>query len=364
MLTQWIEIFKGGKQTDSAGQDHDGDALIDSAVSQFNALEHEPPAVIGHPKENAPAYAWVEGLKKEDRPGGAVLLAKFKDVVPEFEDMLQRKMFKKRSAAFYPDGKLRHVGFLGAMPPAVKGLKDMGFAAGEAAEFIEDIPQNNVQPPNMKERLMELKEFFEAMKFWKESTMPMTTPEPKIDPPKPAEPQPAPAPTFSEADLEKAKAEAVAAAVEAERQKMQAEFAEKEAAATRGAAKVAVATFCDGLKEKGQLLPAWEKMGIRAFMESLIPVEGEFQFSEGDKQTAVQWFKDFLNELPKTVPMGEFADRASDPPSGSARPALEFEAVIKAKMDKDPAKSWSQAFTEAQIENPGLVKEYMQTIGS
>jgi DNA-binding protein YbaB len=53
---------------------------------------------------------------------------------------------------------------------------------------------------------------------------------------------------FSEGDLEKAKAEAVTAAVEAERQKMQAEFAEKEAAATRGAAKVAVATFCDGLK--------------------------------------------------------------------------------------------------------------------
>jgi hypothetical protein len=105
-------------------------------------------------------------------------------------------------------------------------------------------------------------------------------------------------------------------------------------------------------------------MGIRAFMESLIPVEGEFQFAEGDKQTAVQWFKDFLNELPKTVPMGEFAARSSAPPSGNARPALEFEAAIKAKMDKDPAKSWSQAFAEAQIENPGLVKEYMQTIGS
>jgi hypothetical protein len=62
---QYIEIFKGGKQTDSSGTEHDGDSLIDKALSLFNASEHEPPAVIGHPEENAPAFAWVEDLKEE-----------------------------------------------------------------------------------------------------------------------------------------------------------------------------------------------------------------------------------------------------------------------------------------------------------
>ncbi|MCK4529320.1 hypothetical protein KAW18_18305, partial [candidate division WOR-3 bacterium] len=51
----WIEIFKGGKQIDSNGVEHDGDALIDKAIAVFNPGIHEPPAVAGHPKDNAPA---------------------------------------------------------------------------------------------------------------------------------------------------------------------------------------------------------------------------------------------------------------------------------------------------------------------
>jgi len=138
----WVPIFRGGRQIDSAGRVHDGAALIDSAVAKFNAAEHEPPAVIGHPKDNAPAWGWVEGLKKE----GNLLLAKFRQVQPEFADMVRKGLFKKRSAAFYPDGRLRHVGFLGAMPPAVKGLPDIGaFDEGESVtfEFAEESAERN-----------------------------------------------------------------------------------------------------------------------------------------------------------------------------------------------------------------------------
>jgi hypothetical protein len=127
----WIPIFQGGKQIDSAGKEHDGNALIDKAVASFNAAAHEPPACIGHPKDDAPAYGWVESLKKQ----GNLLLAKFKQIQPEFEEMLKKGLFKKRSAAFYPDGTLRHVAFLGATPPAVKGLPDVAFADGEVASF-------------------------------------------------------------------------------------------------------------------------------------------------------------------------------------------------------------------------------------
>ncbi|MBW1666851.1 MAG: hypothetical protein JRJ66_02130 [Deltaproteobacteria bacterium] len=123
----WIEIFRGGKQTDSEGREHDGDQLIEKAVATFDPRAHEPPLVIGHPRENAPAYGWVEGLATTVRDGVKVLLARFKQVVPEFAQMVEQGLFKKRSASFYPDGRLRHVGFLGAAPPAVKGLQDIGF---------------------------------------------------------------------------------------------------------------------------------------------------------------------------------------------------------------------------------------------
>jgi len=83
------------------------------------------------------AFGWIEGLKKS----GDVLLAKLKDVVPEFGDAVKTGLYKKRSASFYPDGRLRHVGFLGGSPPAVKGLADIGFKAGAdeiTFEFEED----------------------------------------------------------------------------------------------------------------------------------------------------------------------------------------------------------------------------------
>lgn len=129
----WISIFSGGKQRDNMGREHDGDALIDKAVANFNAAKHEPPAVIGHPADDAPAYGWVEGLKKE----GRLLLAKFKQVQPDFAQMVKDGLFKKRSAAFYQDGTLRHVGFLGAWPPAVKGLANLHFNKGEEAMTFE-----------------------------------------------------------------------------------------------------------------------------------------------------------------------------------------------------------------------------------
>jgi hypothetical protein len=124
---EWIPIFKGGRQTDSQGNPQDGDALIENALRNFNPAIHEPPVCIGHPKDDKPAFGWVSALTRR----GNTLYAMFKDVVPEFVEMVKNGLFKKRSAGFYPDGTLRHVAFLGANPPAVKGLPDMSFAQSE-----------------------------------------------------------------------------------------------------------------------------------------------------------------------------------------------------------------------------------------
>ena len=68
-LSDWIDIFKGGKQKDSQGNEHNGDELIAKAIAGHKPTEHEVPICIGHPEHNAPAYGWVESLKETVRDG-------------------------------------------------------------------------------------------------------------------------------------------------------------------------------------------------------------------------------------------------------------------------------------------------------
>ncbi|MRR56956.1 MAG: hypothetical protein EG824_01905 [Deltaproteobacteria bacterium] len=131
MNGKWIEVFRAGKQTDSAGGTREWtESDLDKIVANYNGqADHEAPVVVGHPEHNSPAFGWVESLKRE----GKILYAMFKDVLPEFTDAVGKKLYKKRSISLYPDLTLRHIGFLGGMPPAVKGLADIAFRdKGEA----------------------------------------------------------------------------------------------------------------------------------------------------------------------------------------------------------------------------------------
>jgi hypothetical protein len=134
MEEQWIEVFRTGTHTDMGGNSRAwSDADLDKIVASYDPGTHEAPAVIGHPKENHPAFGWVESLKR----AGNTLLARFRQLDPAFSEAIKSGQYKKRSIALYPDLSLRHVGFLGAMPPAVKGLKDIAFLAYAEAIIIE-----------------------------------------------------------------------------------------------------------------------------------------------------------------------------------------------------------------------------------
>ncbi|MDH3001470.1 hypothetical protein A1D23_13075 [Chelonobacter oris] len=121
-----IEIFRAGTRKDANGN------LItisredlQKTVDNYSAEYHEAPIVIGHPKTDTPAFGWIAGLQLD----GDVLKAQTKQVDSEFAELVREGKYKKISSAFYlpnspsnpkPDGfYLRHVGFLGAMPPAV-----------------------------------------------------------------------------------------------------------------------------------------------------------------------------------------------------------------------------------------------------
>lgn len=125
---KWCEVFRTGKHTDANGEERDWTREdLDKIVSKFHEKQPSAPIVIGHPKANNPAYGWVEDLKRE----GEILYASYKQVCNEFKEWVNKGRYKNRSISLYPDFTLRHIGFLGAMPPAVKGLAEYQFSEGE-----------------------------------------------------------------------------------------------------------------------------------------------------------------------------------------------------------------------------------------
>lgn len=133
-------IFRPGKHTTSAGEQIEfSSEMLKAAVAAYDPGVHEAPIVVGHPKENHPAYGWIKGMEFDEADG--TVYAVPGEVEAQFSDLVEQGRYKKRSASWYmPDspsnptpGKLhlRHVGFLGAQPPALKGLKDVTFADGE-----------------------------------------------------------------------------------------------------------------------------------------------------------------------------------------------------------------------------------------
>jgi len=299
----WIEIFKGGEQTDSEGRKHDGDKVIDRVMASFNAKAHEPPIVVGHPKDNAPAFGWVSGLKEGVRDGARVLLMKARQVVPEFEQAVKAGHYKKRSIAVYPDGRLRHVAFLGAAPPAVKGLADLSFEDDEGAiTFSAELGDASYDQSTHHSEgggMDKFKEVVEFLKFWKTEGRELL-----------GEPVPADGKTFSEEDVKAREEEARKKAAEEAKTQAEAEYAEKEREAAKSRRGEEIAAFCEQSLKDGKIAPSWLKLGLKEFMESL-DAEETVQFSEGDqgKASRYDWFKGFLEELPKVVEFKEVAGR-------------------------------------------------------
>lgn len=131
-----MEIFRAGKQTDSSGNTQTWtEADLDEIIEATNEMKDSVPAVIGHPKENAPAFAWFE--PNELFRKGKKLFARMSDITAEFGEALKRKNFKHRSVALRGNKSLRHVGFFGGAPVAVKGMENFAFAEGEELQTIE-----------------------------------------------------------------------------------------------------------------------------------------------------------------------------------------------------------------------------------
>lgn len=128
MKTAIFAIFRSGTHVSANGLKTTWqDAELAQIAQNYNKAIFTAPLVLGHPEHNAPAYGEVEKLFVQD----GVLFAESR-VNEQLEQHILNGEYNHISASFYlptsanspmPNQHyLRHVGFLGAMAPAVKGL--------------------------------------------------------------------------------------------------------------------------------------------------------------------------------------------------------------------------------------------------
>jgi hypothetical protein len=339
-----IEIFRTGKHTAMNGQTLSfGEAELRATVAAYDPALHEAPVVVGHPASDQPAYGWIRALTYAD----GHLSAEPHQVDPAFAELVAAGRFKKVSAAFYtPDAPnnpkpgvyyLRHVGFLGAQAPAVKGLRGVQFSDdGQGVVVFGDWEDRAI--PRLFRQLRDflIGEFGQekadkALATWDIETLEQRAAQPGTQ--AYTEPEPKPAteqPTMKPEELaakEKAISDKEAAFAEREKQ-IAAQEAKQRQAET--------AVFLDGLVKQGKLLPAW-KPGLAAFFETIHPATGVVAFGEGDgrkEQAPVVFFREFLTGMPKLVEYQEIA-KAGEPPAADpnaiAMQAVAYQEEMRAK---------------------------------
>lgn len=160
----WIDLFKVGTHTDSSGSsrqwsESDLKAIVDKYNNQSAENKHRAPAIAGqhHENENLAAYGWVKQLKYEN----GHLWGEFTELEPEFVKMVNNGRFGTVSIALYPNQVLRHVAFLGAVPPALKGLKTPKFSEATGTLLTYQIKKQIKQFSESKS--MDIDEFIKAL---------------------------------------------------------------------------------------------------------------------------------------------------------------------------------------------------------
>lgn len=357
-----FELFKVGKHTSASGSTLSfGESDLQAAVAAYDPAVHEAPIVVGHPRDNAPAYGWVKSLSFAE----GTVTAEPIQVDEAFAEMVQAGRFKKRSASFYtPDSPnnpkpgtyyLRHVGFLGAQPPAVKGLRDVAFAETEpgVVEFSEDY--DRFAWGTLASLMRGLREWIIGDKGVEtaDKVIPNFYLSELDDAAKKAREQEAPAstagamPAFSEEDpMTIAELQAQIAALTAENAALKAnqkpaDFAEREtalaareatvAAAEAKVARAAIETRVDAAIADGRLLKAQRKTAID-FAASLADGEAVIEFGEGDKAEKVSQREAYLRQVEQAAKVVDFGEHSRD--TGAGNGAEDVQVVQKNIMQQ------------------------------
>jgi hypothetical protein len=335
-MTKRIQIFKPGTHTAMNGSKLAfSESVIAATVAAYEPSLHEAPLVIGHPKTEDPAWGWVKSLSYSD---GHLYAEPGDDLDPEFAELVNQGKFKKVSASFYaPDAPnnpvpgvyyLRHVGFLGAQPPAVKGMKSASFADGEEG-VIEFADWDQMTIANLFRRVREMV----IAKFSVEDAD-KHLPEYEInslqinavqdDERGGMKPYFSEQPNLPQGDDMSAEEKARLAQLEAENKTLKGEndefkakeasFAEAESKRKVEAAHTDNVNFAESLIKQGKLLPAHKDSTV-ALLDKLATNEDPLEFGEGDAKksdTPLAIYKAQLSAAPKLVDFSEKGKGAAD----------------------------------------------------
>lgn len=137
MTLRAFQCFAAGDHTDMHGtHTRFTPAKLTAIAAGYTPAKRSAPLVIGHPQSNGPAYGTVRALVAE----GSALFA-IADVGHDLLGLVRDGRYRKVSASFHlpgtPDNPtpseyyLRHVGFLGATPPAVKAMQPLAFSVAD-----------------------------------------------------------------------------------------------------------------------------------------------------------------------------------------------------------------------------------------
>lgn len=279
-MNKWFAIFKTGKHTDSSGNEKQWtEKDLDKIVETYDPSKHEAPIVIGHPKSNAPAFGWVDKLKRV----GDTLYALPKQLANEFVEMVNKGLFKKRSISLYPDGTLRHIGFLGAQPPAVKGLPDVEFKDDDQSATIEGEQFTDLEDAgDQKSDNEKIKELQKQIDIYQKQLSDMLAKEREFEQLQSK---------YAEIIVEKNR-------LEAELNKQKRESEEKE-----------FEEYLDKAISDGRLLPKMKEPITKIFR--IISLTPEFEFSEGVKTQSTDVIKEFIEKMPKLIDFKEHKDQNS-----------------------------------------------------
>ena len=340
------------------GVDHTFTAAdLAATAAAYDPARHEAPIVVGHPSDDAPAYGWVAALTA-DRDG---LHATPRQVDAQFAELVAGGRFKKVSASFYaaghphhPGGEswyLRHIGFLGAAPPVVKGLRPVQLGESGDAVVTVELALSEAAGWNwgaMARLWRGLREYFIAKDGveaadriapdWviedlaREAEQADQTPTPAFSEPTKIEesdmPPPTPAATTDLAERE--------AQIERDRADLERRAAAITADETRHAQRAAT-DFAERLVTEGRILPR-DQAAIAALLVAT-PDTGDgptVSFAESDDAQpralpAGAYLRHFLGRLPVQVDYSErTAPNRNDPPAPAAGMTLPAGYAVEA----------------------------------
>ena len=347
----YIECFVIGTHTDSKGRTATY-SEADLLQMQKNTPRRTAPIVIGHPQANHPAYGWNDDIKVE----GGKLSIKFDQVNEDFAEMDKNGAFKKRSLSIgkNQDGEyyIRHVGWLGAKPPAIKGLADVEYNDGKDAvvyefgetEAINELAYLIQTVGNLlrgaREKIIEDSNVETADRIfpdWQINSLQTAYESVSARLQTKLEVERAytePTDALSEyADVLDQVVATVRAQIEAnatvtappavEPDVVPAEFSEREQtlqaenqALRQQLRQQVIEQQINGWQAAGKVLPA-DVSGMAEFMGALANAEATFEFAEGDTQTSAtpsQWFANYV-ERRAGLPLGQEVAGGDAPPT-------------------------------------------------